>query len=78
MGRRQNAGIIARGGIHPISFSDVQAKRKNHAKRHDPESVRKHAAQIFCEMLGQVCHKMFYENDDTEYQEVSDPPRDCV
>jgi hypothetical protein len=48
-----------------------QAKRKKHASRHDPDTVRKHAAQIFAEMLGQVCHKEFYENSLTKNQEVS-------
>lgn len=27
-------------------------------------------------MLGQVCHKMFYENDETEFQEVCYPVGD--
>jgi hypothetical protein len=28
------------------------------------------AGQIFCEMLGQVCYKEFYENETSEYQEA--------
>jgi len=48
------------------------AKRKKHHKRKDEDVVRKHAAQIFCEILGQVCHKIFYENTQMQYQEV--PP----
>ena len=34
------------------------------------ETTYTHAAQIFCEMLGQVCKDEFYENPHTEYQEV--------
>ena len=30
----------------------------------------KYAGQIFCEMLGQTCHKEFYQNYHMEYQEV--------
>lgn len=37
------------------------------------ETTYAHAAQIFCEMLGQVCHEKFYENRHTEYQEVVFP-----
>jgi hypothetical protein len=29
-----------------------------------------YAGQIFCEMLGQTCYPEFYENNQTEYQEV--------
>lgn len=50
--------------------SDSQAKRKKHDKRHDENVIRKHAAQILCEMLGQICHSRYYKNDNTEYQEV--------
>jgi len=31
------------------------------------------AGQMFCEMLGQVCYEEFYENTQSEYQEVSTP-----
>ena len=37
------------------------------------ETTYAHAAQIFCEMLGQVCHKEFYENTHTNFQEVVYP-----
>ena len=30
-----------------------------------------HAAQIYAEMLGQVCHPEFYDVMDNDYQEVS-------
>lgn len=35
------------------------------------ETTYAHAAQIFCEMLGQVCHKEFYDNIHTTFQEVN-------
>ena len=34
------------------------------------DTVRRFASQIFCEMLGQVCHSQFYTNDEMNYQEV--------
>jgi len=34
------------------------------------ETTYAHAAQICCEMLGQVCHSAFYNNANTEYEEV--------
>ena len=45
-------------------------KRKERTKL---ETTYAHAAQIFCEMLGQVCHEKFYENTYTKYQEVVFP-----
>ena len=42
-------------------------KRKQRTKL---ETTYAHAAQIFCEMLGQVCHKEFYDNPYTTFQEV--------
>ena len=47
---------------------DEQAKRKKHSTR---MTVAKHSAQVFAEMLGQVCHEEFYKNSTSEYQEVS-------
>ncbi len=32
--------------------------------------MKKVSAPVFCEMLGRVCHKSFYENNEMEYQEV--------
>ena len=32
--------------------------------------MEKHSAQIFCEMLSQVCQKEFWEIDKMKYQEV--------
>lgn len=57
------------GGIRPVL--SLEAKRRKSKRRDDPELVWEHAGQIFAEMLGQVCHKDFYENHDMEYQEVS-------
>ena len=47
-------------------------------KRRKPQTVRtsretiivKYAAQIFAEMLGHVCHKTFYGDDENGYQEL--------
>jgi hypothetical protein len=33
----------------------------------------KHASQIFCEMLGQTCYPEFYNDPNSEYQEVPTP-----
>jgi hypothetical protein len=30
-----------------------------------------YAGQIFAQMLGQTCHREFYENPEMEYQEVT-------
>ena len=48
----------------------VQAKRMKSKERTNLETIYAHAAQIFCEMLGQVCHKEFYDNPHTNFQEV--------
>ena len=52
----------------------MQAKRKKHAKKDHEGTANRHAAQIFAEMLGQVCHPEFYEKLHNEYQEVSPIP----
>ena len=49
-----------------------QAKRRVAKSRRDPELLYRHAAQIFCEMLGQTCHPEFFTNSEMTYQEV--PP----
>ena len=51
-----------------MQFFNNQAKRKQHHKHKD--EVRKHAAQLFYEMLGQVCQKIFYKSTQMRYQEV--------
>jgi hypothetical protein len=50
--------------------SNGQAKRKKHSKENDEDTTYREAAQIFAEMLGQVCHPEFYEQMDNEYQDV--------
>jgi len=50
--------------------ADEQAKRKKHPTRMNETTVAKHSAQVFAEMLGQVCHEEFYKNATAEYQEV--------
>jgi hypothetical protein len=39
------------------------------AKENDEDTANRHAAQIFAEMLGQVCHPKFYHQLENEYQE---------
>lgn len=48
----------------------LQAKRKKHAKDNDETTANRHAAQIFAEMLGQVCHPEYYGNLENDFQEV--------
>ena len=48
----------------------MQAKRKKHAKEKDEDTANRHAAQIYAEMLSQVCHPEFYDEMENEYQEV--------
>ena len=54
----------------PHIILNAKAKRKKHKSRNNKDIIYRHAAQIFAEMLGQVCHKEFYDNAATEYQEV--------
>jgi hypothetical protein len=42
-----------------------------HVKGNNEDTANRHAAQIYAEVLGQVCHPEFYELLDNEYQEVS-------
>ena len=44
-----------------------------HKKENDEDTANRHAAQIYAEMLGQVCHPEFYDTMNNEYQEVSHP-----
>ena len=53
-----------------MSLLNAKAKRKKHKSRNNKDIIYRHAAQIFAEMLGQVCHKEFYDNAVTDYQEV--------
>ena len=57
--------------IYLSDNADEQAKRKKHSPRMNKFTVVKHSAQVFAEMLGQVCYKEFYTNATSEYQEVS-------
>jgi hypothetical protein len=49
----------------------IQAKRKKHKKLSSKSVHYCRAAQIYAEMLGQVCHKEFINNPYTDYQEVT-------
>ena len=46
----------------------LQAECMKSKERTKPETTYAHAAQLFCEMLGQVCLEKFYKNKHTEYQ----------
>jgi len=46
-----------------------QAKRKKHVQRNSEAIRQMHAAQIYAEMLGQVCHEELYK-DGEGFQEV--------
>ena len=61
------------GSLPLTDRTNVYAKRMKSKKRTDLETTYAHAAQIFCEMLGQVCHKELYENVHTNFQEVVFP-----
>jgi hypothetical protein len=65
------------GGIVPLwGLANIQAKRKKHKERQQSgmDILWGEAGQMFCEMLGQVCYKEFYENPKSEYQEVPPSP----
>ena len=47
----------------------IETKRKKHKKLSDKETHFRHAAQIYAEMLGQVCHSQYYDRPGTDYQE---------
>lgn len=63
--------------IFPPPRSQFQAKRKKHAKDNDETTANRHAAQIFAEMLGQVCHPDFYEDLENHFQEVKPTRAPC-
>jgi hypothetical protein len=48
-----------------------KAKRKKHRLRNSETTHQMHAAQIYAEMLGQVCHKELYNANLKGYQEVT-------
>ena len=50
--------------------SNDQAKRKKHRLRDSETTYQMHAAQIYAEMLGQVCHQRLYTSNPDGYQEV--------
>lgn len=56
---------------HSLSLdADDEAKRKKHRLRDSETTRQMHAAQIYAEMLGQVCHKRLYTGNPNGYQEV--------
>ena len=83
LGKAQRITAIDDGGVS-IAFRrdpssqeshravlSVEVKRKKHAKENDETTANRHAAQIFAEMLGQVCHPELFETLDNQYQEVT-------
>ena len=62
-------------GISPTLLSmenadNPQAKRKKHAQRNSEAIRQMHAAQIYAEMLGQVCHEELYKNGEGSQEVV--------
>ena len=57
--------------MHPncIEILTCQSKRKKHSKINNESTYQMHAAQIYAEMLGQVCHREAYQ-DPQMFQEV--------
>ena len=56
---------------HALSLdTDNKAKRKKHRLRNSETTHQMHAAQIYAEMLGQVCHQKLYNGNLNGYQEV--------
>jgi hypothetical protein len=55
---------------HHYDSADYEAKRKKHQTCDKEETVEKHSAQIFCEMLAQVFLKEFWEIDRIKYHDV--------
>ena len=43
-------------------MTNQKAKRQKASRKDDPELPYQYAGQVFCEMLGQTCHKEFYDN----------------
>jgi hypothetical protein len=62
--------IVLSVEVNPLTSLLIQAKRKKHAKKDHEETASHHAAQIFAEMLGQVCRPELYEKLQNQYQEV--------
>lgn len=69
-GGRRSLPMLSIEVFNAPCHSYPKAKRKKHKSRNNKDIIYRHAAQIFAEMLGQVCHKEFYDNTETEYQEV--------
>jgi hypothetical protein len=58
-------------GSNPLEMMIlIQEKSKKHKKLSSKSVHYRHAAQIYAEMLSQVCHKEFYNNEYTNYQDV--------
>jgi len=54
-----------------LSPPTEHSRRNAHSKENDKTTTNHHVAQIFAEMLGQVCHPKLFETLDNQYQEVT-------
>jgi len=57
--------------LHFFKLSDHKSKQKKYKGRDCQTTHYYHAAQIFCDMLGQVCTPELFLNDHSKYQEVT-------
>jgi hypothetical protein len=73
--RQESCRVVLSVEVLPDIYRQLtsQAKRKKHAQENNETTACRHAAQIFAEMLGQVCHQQFYDNLGNDYQEVNSP-----
>ena len=57
--------------FHPLPANFSGRNTIKPGNKNDETTTNRHGAQIFAEMLGQVCHPQFYHDLDNEYQEVN-------
>jgi hypothetical protein len=63
--------------IEVPSFSNITNDIRQKKRAKGIMAEWRHAGQIFCEMLGQICHPELYSINTTEYLDVS-TPSSCV
>ena len=54
----------------PILSFETKRRKSQRIRTSRETTIVNHAAQIFAEMLGHVCHKTFYGDDENGYQEL--------
>src|SRR5947207_15026912 len=65
------SSVLSRGNSFCLLNADNKAKRKKHRLRNSETTHQMHAAQIYAEMLGQVCHRRLYNGNLKGFQEVN-------